>query len=284
MIAASWPSDAATLGQPVIVENTAGAGGTIGVGRVARAGAGRLHAHASAIGRTNVAQRRHLPVSVRPAEGLRAGRADRHQPFLIVSRKTMPANNLEGIDRVAEGQSRTRPRRANSRHRQPEPCRGHLFQTAIGARFQLVPYRSGGPLDAGPGGRQHRHHARHAGDLAAAAAWRQHQGLCGHRQEPLARRARDSDHRRGRRARLLLLVLARALGAQGHAEGRSLPGSTTPSCKALADPAMRAEASSISRRTSSRASSRRLRRSHAFQKAEIEKWWPIIKAAGIKAQ
>ncbi len=23
---------------------------------------------------------------------------------------------------------------------------------------------------------------------------------------------------------------------------------------------------------------------HAFQKAEIEKWWPIIKAAGIKAQ
>ena len=23
---------------------------------------------------------------------------------------------------------------------------------------------------------------------------------------------------------------------------------------------------------------------HAFQKAEIEKWWPIIKAAGIKPQ
>ena len=23
---------------------------------------------------------------------------------------------------------------------------------------------------------------------------------------------------------------------------------------------------------------------HAFQKAEIEKWWPIIKAAGIKAE
>jgi tripartite-type tricarboxylate transporter receptor subunit TctC len=23
---------------------------------------------------------------------------------------------------------------------------------------------------------------------------------------------------------------------------------------------------------------------HAFQKTEIEKWWPIIKAAGIKAQ
>jgi hypothetical protein len=23
---------------------------------------------------------------------------------------------------------------------------------------------------------------------------------------------------------------------------------------------------------------------HAFQKAEVEKWWPIIKAADIKAQ
>ena len=31
-----------------------------------------------------------------------------------------------------------------------------------------------------------------------------------------------------------------------------------------------------------RASSRRRRRSARFQKAEIEKWWPIIKEAGIK--
>ncbi len=34
--------------------------------------------------------------------------------------------------------------------------------------------------------------------------------------------------------------------------------------------------------TSRRASSRRRKALAAFQKAEIEKWWPIIKAAGIK--
>ena len=33
-----------------------------------------------------------------------------------------------------------------------------------------------------------------------------------------------------------------------------------------------------------RASSRRRRRSRAYHKAEIEKWWPIIKAENIKLQ
>ena len=40
-----------SLGQPVIIENVTGAGGTIGVGRAAQRGARRLHARASATGR-----------------------------------------------------------------------------------------------------------------------------------------------------------------------------------------------------------------------------------------
>ena len=53
---------------------------------------------------------------------------------------------------------------------------------------------------------------------------------------------------------------------------------------ALADPRRSASASPSRARTSRRARSRRLKGSHAHQKAEIDKWWPIIKAAGIKAQ
>ena len=46
----------------------------------------------------------------------------------------------------------------------------------------------------------------------------------------------------------------------------------------------RASASPISGSTSPHASSRRRRGSRAFHKAEIDKWWPIIKAAGIRAE
>ena len=53
--------------------------------------------------------------------------------------------------------------------------------------------------------------------------------------------------------------------------------------QALADPAVRS-ASPSSASTSLRASSRRPEGLAAFLKAEIEKWWPIIKAANIKGE
>jgi Tripartite tricarboxylate transporter family receptor len=58
----------ASLGQPVIVENITGAGGTIGVGRVAR-GAGRLHAQHWPLEHA-CGQRRDLSVSLRLAPTL----------------------------------------------------------------------------------------------------------------------------------------------------------------------------------------------------------------------
>ena len=52
---------------------------------------------------------------------------------------------------------------------------------------------------------------------------------------------------------------------------------------ALADPAVRSS-SPISARTSPRANSRPREALGALQKAEIEKWWPIIKAGNIKVE
>ena len=49
----------------------------------------------------------------------------------------------------------------------------------------------------------------------------------------------------------------------------------------LVDPAVRAPRPNRVR-TSRRADKRCLEVLAAFQRAEIEKWWPIIKAAGIK--
>jgi tripartite-type tricarboxylate transporter receptor subunit TctC len=130
------------LGQPVIVENTAGAGGTIGVGRVARA---TPDGYTMLIGQwgTNVASGAIYALNFDLMKDFEPIALIATQPFLIVSRKTMPANNLRELiawlkanaDKASQG---------NSGIGTPSHVAGILFQNTIGAKFQLVPYRSAG--------------------------------------------------------------------------------------------------------------------------------------------
>ena len=132
----------ASLGQPVIVENTAGAGGTIGVGRVARATA---DGYTFLIGQwgTNVASGAIYPLQFDLMKDLEPVALIATQPFLIVSRKTMPANNLKELivwlkanaDKASQG---------NSGIGTPSHVGGILFQNTIGSHFTMVPYRSAG--------------------------------------------------------------------------------------------------------------------------------------------
>ena len=91
----------ATLGQPVIVENTTGAGGTIGVGRVARAAP---DGYTFLIGQwgTNVASGAIYALQFDLMTDLEPIALIARQPFLIVSRKTLPANNLKELIRSEE--------------------------------------------------------------------------------------------------------------------------------------------------------------------------------------
>jgi tripartite-type tricarboxylate transporter receptor subunit TctC len=130
------------LGQPVIVENTAGAGGTIGVGRVARAAP---DGYTILIGQwgTNVASGAIYPLQFDLQKDFEPIGLIATQPFLIVARKTMPANNLKELIEWLK-KNADKATQGNSGVGTPSHVGGILFQQAIGVPIQMVPYRSAG--------------------------------------------------------------------------------------------------------------------------------------------
>jgi tripartite-type tricarboxylate transporter receptor subunit TctC len=124
------------------VENVTGAGGSIGVGRVARSAP---DGYTIGIGHwgTNMANGAIYPLPYDLIQDFEPVAPIASQPFLIVARKTMPANTLKELiawlganaDKASEG---------NSGIGTPSHVAGILFQNLIGTRFQMVPYRSAG--------------------------------------------------------------------------------------------------------------------------------------------
>src|SRR5947199_7895630 len=102
----------ASLGQPVVVENVTGAGGTIGIGRLARA---TPDGYTIGIGQwgTNMANGAIYPLQYDLIKDFEPIGLIASQPFLIVARKTMPAKDLNELiawlkanaDKASEGNS-----------------------------------------------------------------------------------------------------------------------------------------------------------------------------------
>ena len=131
------------LGQPVIVENVSGAGGSIGVGRVARATpdgytlcVGNLSSHV--MNGAVYTLPYDLIADFAPVALLS------FQPLLIVARKSMPANDL----RELVAWLKANPGKATLGI-QGVGTAGHVFAvffyTETGTTVQLVPYRGAGP-------------------------------------------------------------------------------------------------------------------------------------------
>ena len=134
----------ASLGQPVIVENTTGAGGTIGVGRAARAAPDGYTISLGQNGSHVVtgASYSNLPYDLltdfEPLSLICTS------PFVITSRKSVPANDLKSFiawlkanpDNVTVGTAG----QGSITH----IC-GLVFQNATGTRLRFVPYRGTAP-------------------------------------------------------------------------------------------------------------------------------------------
>src|SRR6516162_10080739 len=133
----------ASLGQPVVIENVTGAGGSIGVGRVARAandGYTLILGAWSTFVANGVAYA--LPYNLltdfEPVAALTT------QPSLIVAKKVMAADDLKGLiawlkanpDKASAGTNGVGS---------PQHVTAIYFQSKTGTRFGLVPYRGGAP-------------------------------------------------------------------------------------------------------------------------------------------
>jgi len=130
------------LKETIVVENTSGAGGTIGVSRVVHA---PPDGYTMLIGQwgTNVATGAIYHLSFDLLKDLQPIGLIATQPFLIVARGNMPANNLKELIAWIKANPKTATE-GNSGVGSPSHVAGILFQKAINSPIEMIPYRGAG--------------------------------------------------------------------------------------------------------------------------------------------
>ena len=269
-----------TLNQPVVVENTAGAAGTIGVTRAVRALPDGYTVLWGMWG-TNVANGAIYPLDFDLLNDFEPVALVATQPFLIDARKTLPANNLKELiawlktnaDKATMGTSGVGS---------PSHVAGVLMQQLVGAKWQMISYRSAGlatqDLLAGITDIQldtpavSLTHVR-SGDLKAYA-------VTAKQRIAVAPDIPTTDE-----AGLpgFYFSFWHAMWAPKGTPKPIIARLNAAIVAALEDPDTRKKLVDLAQEIYPR-DQQRPEALYAFQKAEVEKWWPIIKAAGIKAQ
>lgn len=270
----------ASLGQPVIIENVGGASGSVGVGRVARAAP---DGHTLVLGNwaSNVLNGAIFSLAYDLLNDFAPVARLGTEPLLIVAKKGFPPNDLKELivwlkanpDKATQGTAGA----GSVSH-----VAGVFFQKVTGTRFQFVSYRGLGPamqdLVAGqidmvmPTAAIGVPQAR-AGTVKAYAVT--------DRRRVAVLPDIPTAHEAGLPG--FETTNWQALWAPKGTPKEAIAKLNAAVVAALADPAVRSRLDNLGFDATSRAE-QTPEALGAHQKAEAEKWWPIIKAAGIKAE
>jgi tripartite-type tricarboxylate transporter receptor subunit TctC len=269
-----------TLGQPFVVENVGGAGGSLGVGRLARSAANGYTLGVGDIGAFVLngavyALPYDLMADFEPIALLATS------PLLVLARNTMPAKDLKEL--VAWLKANTdKASQGNSGIGTPSHVAGVFLQNAIGARWPLVPYRSAGlsmqDLVAG--------NIDLTLDTPAVSMPQVRSGnIKAYAVTAKSRIAVAPEIPTTDEAGLpgFYFSFWHALWAPKGTPQPIIAKLNDAAAKALADPGIKQKLVDLAQDIfpPEQLAPQALL---AFHKAEIEKWWPIIKAAGIKAE
>jgi tripartite-type tricarboxylate transporter receptor subunit TctC len=268
------------LGQTVYVENTAGAAGTIGVTRAERAAPDGYTVLWGMWG-TNMANGAIYNLDFDFLKDFEPIALVATQPFLIDARKTMPANNLKELVAWLKANA-DKATMGNSGVGSPSHVAGILMQNVVGAKWQMVSYRSAGLatqdllagtidvlLDTPAVSLPHIK----SGDLKTYAVTAK------------TRLAIAPDIPTTDEAGLpgYYFSFWHAMWAPKGTPKDIIAKLNAAVQTTLADPETRQRLTDLAQEIYP-PEQRTPQALHDFQKAEIEKWWPIITAAGIKAE
>lgn len=136
-------SMSAELGQTVVVENVAGAGGSLGAQRVAQARPDGYTILLHHIGMSTIPTL-YRRLAYDPINGFETVGLVTEVPMTLVARRNFPANNLAELVQVVR-RERERLNYANAGIGAASHLCGLLFQKALDTPFTTVPYRGTGP-------------------------------------------------------------------------------------------------------------------------------------------
>jgi tripartite-type tricarboxylate transporter receptor subunit TctC len=270
----------ATLGQSIIVENVTGAAGSIGVGRVARAAP---DGYTLSIGHwsTHVVNGAIYPLPYDLLRDLEPIVLLPSNPMIVVSKSAVPAKNLNefvGWIKANEGKVSAGTAGAGS----ATHVAGVYFQNVTGTRFQFVPYRGTGPalqdlvagqidfiVDQASNSLQHVRDGKIRAYAVTASA----------------RLPSAPDIPTVAEAGLPSLDISvwYGLWAPKGTPKETIAKLNAAAVQALSEPAVRQRFAELGldMPPRDRLTPEALA---AYQKAEIEKWWPVIKDANIKTE
>jgi tripartite-type tricarboxylate transporter receptor subunit TctC len=270
----------ALLGQPVIIENTAGAAGNLGVGRVARAAPDGYTIVVGFVG-THVFNGAMYPLQYDVLNDFTPISLIANIPYLIVAKKGFPANDLKGLIAWLKANP-DKASAATGGVGTPQHVGALLFQNITSTHFQLVPYRGAAPAMQDLVGGQvdlmfdsaanSLPHVRAGGAKVYAATTK-------------SRLASAPDIPTVDEAGLPGFYFSAwyALWAPKATPGSVISRLNSVVAEALADAKVRTSLADQGMEIFPR-EQQTAEALGAFQKAEIEKWWPIIKAANIKVE